>query len=153
MDMGSSLDQGPSAGSGDDQNGSSRNDAAEAAAESNRVITGYNVTPDVARNARSFMRVRRPRLSPFHFLTDAQLRPRTQLLHLHLAIQEIRSTVSTLAQPDGYGLSMPSALEVRHPSLRQHTPADVFGFRRMSRSTLRFSSPSLQSKRTELVLL
>lgn len=146
------LDQGPS-GSGDDQRGSLHDDAAEATAESNRVIAAYSATPGVTKNARSFMRVRSPHLSPFRFLTNAQLQPRNQLLHLHLAVQEIRSIVSTLANPDEYGLPMPPALEVHRLSFCQHTPANVFNLRRTSRYTLRFSSPSPQSKRTESTLL
>lgn len=142
MDVGSSLDQGPS-GSGGNQNDSSHNEAAlEATAESTRIIAAYNATPGVARNAQSFTRVRSPHPTPFCFLTNTQLQPRTQLLHLYLAIQEIRSLVSTLANPDDYGSPMPPALEVHHPSLAQHTPTNIFDLRKISRYMQRFSLPS-----------
>ena len=117
LGAGPSLDQGPSGGDSD-QNDTSHNDAAEATAEFNRVVTTYNATPSVVRNAQSFMRVRSLHISPSCFLTDGQLRPRTQLLHLHLAVQEIRSNVNALAHPDGYEQPIPSALGARRPPLR-----------------------------------
>ena len=69
ISIGSSrVPQGPSAGSGDDQNDSSHNNAAEAAAESNRVIAAYNAMPSAARSAQYFVRVRSPHLGSTPFL-------------------------------------------------------------------------------------
>lgn len=124
MDMDSATDQGPSNDS-DGQEGTASNNVDRAAAEFNSVIAAHHTTPAIVGGARAFTRVRSPHLShssPDHHI---QLQASAKLLHLYLAIEEIRSTVGALTRPDGFGFALPPNLEVHFLSCLQCMRADA----------------------------
>lgn len=111
MDMDSATDQGPSNGSGG-QDETAHNDVDRAMAEFNSVIAAHHTTPAIVGGARAFTRVSSPHLSHLSPDHHIQLQASAKLLHLYLAIEEIRLTVGALARPDGFGFALPPNLEV-----------------------------------------